>query len=95
MQVKDKTEAELKDLGHICDILNTAEEKLQGFQEKLMYWERISAQKGKNPRELQVQVPRTQWFFKDKSKKCESLWNTFFPPLLVHVPVKLFPLFAS
>eukprot|EP00075_Anas_platyrhynchos_P029683 XP_027318936.1 protein BCAP isoform X9 [Anas platyrhynchos] len=54
-QVKDKTEAELKDLGHICDILNTAEEKLQGFQEKLMYWERISAQKGKNPRELQVQ----------------------------------------
>ncbi|XP_068546815.1 protein BCAP [Anas acuta] len=55
IQVKDKTEAELKDLGHICDILNTAEEKLQGFQEKLMYWERISAQKGKNPRELQVQ----------------------------------------
>ncbi|EOA99322.1 Outer dense fiber protein 2-like, partial [Anas platyrhynchos] len=54
-EVKDKTEAELKDLGHICDILNTAEEKLQGFQEKLMYWERISAQKGKNPRELQVQ----------------------------------------
>uniref|UniRef100_A0A8B9SPS1 Outer dense fiber of sperm tails 2 like n=1 Tax=Anas platyrhynchos TaxID=8839 RepID=A0A8B9SPS1_ANAPL len=55
IKVKDKTEAELKDLGHICDILNTAEEKLQGFQEKLMYWERISAQKGKNPRELQVQ----------------------------------------
>ncbi|KAM9186554.1 LOW QUALITY PROTEIN: protein BCAP [Mergus octosetaceus] len=53
-EVKDKTEAELKELGHVCDILNTAEEKLQGFQEKLMYWERISA-KGKNPRELQVQ----------------------------------------
>lgn len=59
MQVKDKIEAESKELEHVCDILNAAEEKLQGFQEKLMYWERINAQKCKNPRELHVQVPRT------------------------------------
>uniref|UniRef100_A0A8B9EPT8 Outer dense fiber of sperm tails 2 like n=1 Tax=Anser cygnoides TaxID=8845 RepID=A0A8B9EPT8_ANSCY len=55
IQVKDKIEAESKELEHVCDILNAAEEKLQEFQEKLMYWERINAQKCKNPRELHVQ----------------------------------------
>ncbi|XP_047915093.1 protein BCAP isoform X8 [Anser cygnoides] len=54
-EVKDKIEAESKELEHVCDILNAAEEKLQEFQEKLMYWERINAQKCKNPRELHVQ----------------------------------------
>ncbi|XP_050568308.1 protein BCAP [Cygnus atratus] len=54
-EVKDKIEAESKELEHVCDILNAAEEKLQGFQEKLIYWERINAQKHKNPRELHVQ----------------------------------------
>ncbi|XP_047915094.1 protein BCAP isoform X10 [Anser cygnoides] len=55
LKVKDKIEAESKELEHVCDILNAAEEKLQEFQEKLMYWERINAQKCKNPRELHVQ----------------------------------------
>ncbi|NXI64181.1 ODF2L protein, partial [Anseranas semipalmata] len=54
-EVKDKTEAELKELEHVCDLLKAAEEKPQGFQEKLVDWERIGAQKCKTPRELQVQ----------------------------------------
>lgn len=59
MQVRDKTEAELKELEHVCDLLKAAEEKQQGYQEKLMSWERIHAQKCKTLRELQVQVLRT------------------------------------
>ncbi|NWH19177.1 ODF2L protein, partial [Grus americana] len=58
-KVRDKTEAELKELEHVCDLLKAAEEKQQGYQEKLMSWERIHAQKCKTLRELQVQVLRT------------------------------------
>ncbi|KAM9621238.1 protein BCAP [Morphnus guianensis] len=54
-KVRDKTEAELKELEHVCDLLKAAEEKQQGYQEKLMSWERIHAQKCKTLRELQVQ----------------------------------------
>ncbi|NXQ82349.1 ODF2L protein, partial [Nyctibius grandis] len=54
-KVGDKTEAELKELEHVCDLLKAAEEKQQGYQEKLMSWERIHAQKCKALRELQVQ----------------------------------------
>lgn len=59
MQVRDKTEAELKELKHVCDLLKAAEEKQQGYQEKLVSWERIHAQKCETLKELQVQVLRT------------------------------------
>ncbi|NWV60335.1 ODF2L protein, partial [Malurus elegans] len=51
-KVRDKMEAELKDLKHACDLLKAAEEK----QQKLMSWERIRAQKCKTLREIEVQV---------------------------------------
>ncbi|NXM28510.1 ODF2L protein, partial [Oxyruncus cristatus] len=51
-KVRDKTEAELKELEHVCDLLKAAEEK----QQTLMFWERICAQKCKPFRKLQVQV---------------------------------------
>ncbi|NXJ47166.1 ODF2L protein, partial [Spizaetus tyrannus] len=54
-KVRDKPEAELKELEHVCDLLKAAEEKQQGYHEKLMSWERIHAQKCKTLRELQVQ----------------------------------------
>ncbi|NXE75048.1 ODF2L protein, partial [Cochlearius cochlearius] len=54
-KVRDKTEAELKELEHVCDLLKAAEEEQQGYQEKFMSWERIHAQKCKALRELQVQ----------------------------------------
>ncbi|NWS96421.1 ODF2L protein, partial [Mionectes macconnelli] len=47
-KVRDKTEAELKELEHVCDLLKAAEEK-----QTLMLWERIRAKKC---RKLQVQV---------------------------------------
>ncbi|NWV84774.1 ODF2L protein, partial [Dasyornis broadbenti] len=51
-KVRDKMEAELKELEHVCDLLKAAEEK----QQKLMSWERIRAEKCKTLRELEVQV---------------------------------------
>ncbi|NXK07169.1 ODF2L protein, partial [Herpetotheres cachinnans] len=55
-KVRDKTKAELKELEHVCDLLKAAEEKQQGYQEKLiMSWERIRTKKCKTLRELQVQ----------------------------------------
>ncbi|KFR00359.1 Outer dense fiber protein 2-like, partial [Nipponia nippon] len=54
-KVRDKTAAELKELQHVYDLLKAAEEKQQGYQEKLMSWERIRVQKCKILRELQVQ----------------------------------------
>ncbi|NWY09164.1 ODF2L protein, partial [Aphelocoma coerulescens] len=51
-KVRDKTEAELKELQHVCDLLKAAEEN----QQRLMSWERILAQKCKTLRELEVQV---------------------------------------
>ncbi|NXB68575.1 ODF2L protein, partial [Struthidea cinerea] len=51
-KVRDKTEAELKELQHVCDLLKAAEEN----QQRLMSWERILAQKCKTLRELAVQV---------------------------------------
>ncbi|NXA10156.1 ODF2L protein, partial [Sapayoa aenigma] len=51
-KVRDRAEAELKELEHVCDLLKAAEEK----QQKLMFWKRICAQKCKTLRELQVQV---------------------------------------
>ncbi|XP_069718225.1 protein BCAP [Phaenicophaeus curvirostris] len=57
--VRGRTEAELKELEHVCDLLKAAEEKQQGCQEKLISWERIHARKCKALRELQVQVSST------------------------------------
>ncbi|NWY58903.1 ODF2L protein, partial [Chionis minor] len=54
-KVRDKMEAELQELEHVCDLLKASEEKQQGYQEKFMSWERIHAQKCKNLKELQVQ----------------------------------------
>ncbi|XP_075364575.1 protein BCAP isoform X2 [Mycteria americana] len=54
-KVRDKTEAELKELEHVCDLWKAAEEKQQGYQEKHTSWERIHVQKCKTLRELQVQ----------------------------------------
>ncbi|NWU61686.1 ODF2L protein, partial [Pterocles burchelli] len=55
VEVRDKTETELKELEHVCDLLKAAEEKQQGYQVKVVFWERIHAQKCKTLRELQVQ----------------------------------------
>ncbi|KFZ49561.1 Outer dense fiber protein 2-like, partial [Antrostomus carolinensis] len=54
-KVRDKTKSDLKKLEHVGDLPKAAEEKQQGYQEKLMSWERIHAQKCKTLRELQVQ----------------------------------------
>ncbi|NWW24214.1 ODF2L protein, partial [Falcunculus frontatus] len=51
-KVRDKTEAELKELQHVCDLLKAAKEN----QQRLMSWERILAQKCRTPRDLEVQV---------------------------------------
>ncbi|NWT08435.1 ODF2L protein, partial [Vireo altiloquus] len=51
-KVRDKMEAELKELQHVCDLLKAAKEN----QQRLMSWERILAQKCKTLRELEVQV---------------------------------------
>jgi len=56
VQVRDKAEPKLKVLEHVCGLLKAAEGELRGFQENLVYWERINTQKCKTPRELQVQV---------------------------------------
>ncbi|XP_062353914.1 protein BCAP [Cinclus cinclus] len=50
-KVRDKMEAELKELEHVCDLLRAAEEN----QLKLLFWERIHAQKYKTLRELELQ----------------------------------------
>ncbi|KFQ67397.1 Outer dense fiber protein 2-like, partial [Phaethon lepturus] len=55
-KVRNKTEAKLKELEHVCDLLKAAEEKQQGYQEKFMSWERIHAQECKTFRDLQDQV---------------------------------------
>ncbi|XP_031470642.1 protein BCAP isoform X2 [Phasianus colchicus] len=54
-EVRDRTELKLKELEHVCGLLKAAEGKLRGFQENLVYWERINAQKRKTLREPQVQ----------------------------------------
>ncbi|NXR91306.1 ODF2L protein, partial [Hypocryptadius cinnamomeus] len=51
-KVRHKTEAELKELEHVCDLLKAAEEN----QQKLLAWERIRVQKCKTLRELELQV---------------------------------------
>ncbi|XP_074732533.1 protein BCAP isoform X3 [Strix uralensis] len=58
-QVRDKTEAELKELEHVCDLWKAAEEKHQGYQGKLTSPERIHAPKCAILRELQVQEEDT------------------------------------
>ncbi|CAN0281685.1 unnamed protein product [Bubo scandiacus] len=58
-KVRDKTEAELKELEHVCDLWKAAEEKHQGYQGKLTSWERIHVQKCATLRELQVQEEDT------------------------------------
>ncbi|XP_016155910.1 PREDICTED: outer dense fiber protein 2-like isoform X2 [Ficedula albicollis] len=50
-KVRDKMEAELKELEHVCDLLKAAEEN----QQKLLFWERICAQKCKTLGELELQ----------------------------------------
>ncbi|NXN63643.1 ODF2L protein, partial [Himantopus himantopus] len=57
-KVRDKTEAELKELEHVCELLKAAEEKQQEYQEKLVSWKRIRAQKCKTLKEMQVQEDR-------------------------------------
>ncbi|NWH77005.1 ODF2L protein, partial [Piaya cayana] len=51
--VRGKTEAGLKELEHVCNLLKAAEEEQRGCQEKLLSWERIHARKCKALRELQ------------------------------------------
>ncbi|NXR60310.1 ODF2L protein, partial [Rhadina sibilatrix] len=51
-KVRDKTEAELKELEQVCDLLKAAEEN----QPKHLSWERIRAHKCKTLRELELQV---------------------------------------
>ncbi|NWI60637.1 ODF2L protein, partial [Calyptomena viridis] len=51
-KVRDKMEAELKELEHVCDLLKAAEEK----QQKLMFWKRICAEKCKALGGVQVRV---------------------------------------
>ncbi|XP_074688520.1 protein BCAP isoform X1 [Strix aluco] len=58
-KVRDKTEAELKELEHVCDLWKAAEEKHQGYQGKLTSPERIHAPKCAILRELQVQEEDT------------------------------------
>ncbi|XP_063263507.1 protein BCAP isoform X5 [Prinia subflava] len=50
-KVRDKTEAELKELEHVCDLLKASEEN----QQKLLSWEMIRAHKCKTLRELELQ----------------------------------------
>ncbi|PKU48329.1 hypothetical protein llap_1329 [Limosa lapponica baueri] len=59
-KVRDKTEAELKELEQVCDLLKAAEEKQQEYQENLISWERIHTQKCKTLKELQVQASSTR-----------------------------------
>uniref|UniRef100_A0A8C3K4D8 Outer dense fiber of sperm tails 2 like n=1 Tax=Calidris pygmaea TaxID=425635 RepID=A0A8C3K4D8_9CHAR len=59
-KVRDKTEAELKELEQVCDLLKAAEEKQQAYQENLLSWERIRTQKCKTLKELQVQASSTR-----------------------------------
>ncbi|XP_074453890.1 protein BCAP isoform X2 [Larus michahellis] len=59
-KVRDKTEAELKEFEHVCDLLKAAEEQQQGYQEKLVSWERIHAQKCKTLKEIQIQASSTR-----------------------------------
>lgn len=49
MQVRDKTEAELKELEHVCDLLKADEEKQQGYQEKLVSWGKGSCSEMQTP----------------------------------------------
>ncbi|XP_064004008.1 protein BCAP isoform X2 [Pogoniulus pusillus] len=59
-KVRVKTETELEESEHACDLLKEAEEKQQGYQEKFTYWERTCAQQSKILKELQVQVSSTR-----------------------------------
>ncbi|NXM52507.1 ODF2L protein, partial [Illadopsis cleaveri] len=51
-KVRDETEAKLKELEHVCDLLKAAEEN----QQRLLSWGRICAHKCKTLRELELQV---------------------------------------
>ncbi|NXC94875.1 ODF2L protein, partial [Certhia familiaris] len=51
-KVRDKTEAELEKLEHVCELLKAAEE----YQLKLLSWERSRAQNCKTLRVLELQV---------------------------------------
>ncbi|NXP00009.1 ODF2L protein, partial [Certhia brachydactyla] len=51
-KVRDKMEAELEKLEHVCELLKAAEE----YQLKLLSWERSRAQKCKTLRVLELQV---------------------------------------
>ncbi|KFO87940.1 Outer dense fiber protein 2-like, partial [Buceros rhinoceros silvestris] len=55
MQVRDKTEAELKELEHVCDLLKADEEKQREYQKSLCPGGGIRAQKSKPLRLLQVE----------------------------------------
>ncbi|XP_010007904.1 PREDICTED: outer dense fiber protein 2-like, partial [Nestor notabilis] len=54
-KVRDNVDTQLKELEHGFELLEAPEEKQQSYQEKLMSWERIHAQKCKTLMELQVQ----------------------------------------
>ncbi|NXR31557.1 ODF2L protein, partial [Zosterops hypoxanthus] len=51
-KVRDKTEAKLKELEHVCDLLKAAEEN----EQRILSWGRICAHKCKTLRELELQV---------------------------------------
>jgi len=95
MQVKDKMEAELKELEHVCDMLKAAERKQQGYQEKLISWERTRAEKCKTLRDLQVQVLRTCLFLKINEKIMWKKGSGTFFFLLACVTVVRFPLLLA
>ncbi|NXM44622.1 ODF2L protein, partial [Gymnorhina tibicen] len=70
-KVRDKTEAELKALQHVCDLLKAAEEN----QQRLKSWARILAQKCKTPRELEVQVDNRSVTTMGNLFLEEEIWN--------------------
>ncbi|NXQ23498.1 ODF2L protein, partial [Alaudala cheleensis] len=57
-KVRNKMEAVLKELEHVCDLLKAAEEN----QQKLLSWERSCAQKCKTLRVLELQVNHSVTF---------------------------------
>ncbi|NXB21476.1 ODF2L protein, partial [Rhagologus leucostigma] len=70
-KVRDETEAELKALQHVCDLLKAAEEN----QQRLMSRARILAKKCKTLRELEVQVDNHSVTSMGNLFLEEEIWN--------------------
>lgn len=56
VQMRDQTEARLKELEHVHDLRNSVERKLQKCQESLLSCQKSCVDKSKAFRELQFQV---------------------------------------